>query len=396
MNREEQLMKKTIKELLSIVAIVIAFVLIIPAIAQAKVKATDIDFPGNFYTKEIKSCKAMGDTSFDLNYNINHVKGLIGYDWTTDHNENSNSLTVNHDAITGPIKTFLEATHNAIGNGNEKNIAIAKDLAVAIAKADTLYDSIGYHAVKKKPNCWKNSDVNAKCWYHEYQFARDVFGNYMIGAIWLKPYMTDTEFKVVDKYIKKMYKKFLAPKQGDISERGFYQNANGGIPILLYASWTENKKLAASEINTRFKEINKLYYKDGYINNNTFRGVRAQWYHSYGHNAALGYVYIAQLWGAQVPEKLMNKLIKASEVVNLAILDREKFLDRKFTGKYNGNKTEDPAHARWHTHQDSIAIDTLMLIVTDVKMVDDHVWEQKRDKTGMDDTISFNPNCIAK
>ena len=384
------------KRLITFIALTVATIGCSFTVAEAKVKANDITFPGNFYTKEIKACKPMGDTSFDLNYNVNHVKGLIGYDWTTDHNENSNSLTVNHDAITGPIKTFLEATHNAIGNGNEKNIAIAKDLAVAIAKADTLYDSIGYHAVKKKPNCWKNSDVNAKCWYHEYQFARDVFGNYMIGAIWLKPYMTDTEFKVVDKYIKKMYKKFLAPKQGKITERGFYQNANGGIPILLYASWTENKKLAASEINTRFREMNKLYYKDGYINNNSFRGVRAQWYHSYGHNAALGYVYIAQLWGAQVPEKLMNKLIKASEVVNLAILDREKFLDRKFTGKYNGNKTEDPAHARWHTHQDSIAIDTLMLMVTGVEMEMDLVWLGKRDLTGMDDTISFNPNCIAK
>ena len=97
-----------------------------------------------------------------------------------------------------------------------------------------------------------------------------------------------------------------------------------------------------------------------------------------------------------MPDKLMNKLIKASEVVNLAIVDRDKFLDRKFTGKYNGNKTEDPAHARWHTHQDSIAIDTLMLMVTGVEMEMDLVWLGKRDLTGMDDTISFNPNCIAK
>ena len=60
----------------------------------------------------------------------------------------------------------------------------------------------------------------------------------------------------------------------------------------------------------------------------------------------------------------MNKLVKASELVNLAIEDREAFLSRKFTGKYNSNVSTNPADARWHTHQDSIAIDKLMKIVT--------------------------------
>ena len=50
--------------------------------------------------------------------------------------------------------------------------------------------------------------------------------------------------------------------------------ANGGVPILIYASWTNNRKLAAEEINFRFKEINRLFFDDGYINNNSFRGYR--------------------------------------------------------------------------------------------------------------------------
>ena len=92
----------------------------------------------------------------------------------------------------------------------------------------------------------------------------------------------------------------------------------------------------------------------------------------------------------------MNKLVKASELVNLAILDRDAYLSREFTGEYNGNVSTNPAHARWHTHQDSMAIDTLMKIVTDVDMVNDPVWNSKRKTKGIDDTISFNPNCIAK
>ena len=45
-----------------------------------------------------------------------------------------------------------------------------------------------------------------------------------------------------------------------------------------------------------------------------FRGTRAQWYHSYGLDIALGYVYIANLWGAEVPEKLSNKLVNPTQL----------------------------------------------------------------------------------
>ena len=50
--------------------------------------------------------------------------------------------------------------------------------------------------------------------------------------------------------------------------------ANGGTSILAYASWTNNKELAAKEIDHRFKEMDRLFYEDGYINNNSFRGSR--------------------------------------------------------------------------------------------------------------------------
>ena len=104
-----------------------------------------------------------------------------------------------------------------------------------------------------------------------------------------------------------MYKKFLKPFEFKKQDAEIYQMANGGASTLVYASWTNNKKLAAKEINFRFKEFDKLIYDDGYINNNSFRGYRGQWYHSYGLNITLGYVYVAELWGAKIPEKLQKK-----------------------------------------------------------------------------------------
>ncbi len=395
--------KKQILEFLhfwpmTIVVPILLLLILFPGIANAKVKSNDINFPGNFYTTEIKACKAMGDVSFNTAWNVEHVQGLIGYDWHKDHEENSNSLTVEHKRITGPIKTFLIATHNAIGNGNQKNIDIATDLAVQLAKADTLYDSLGLIGARKAPLCYGGkADPYAPCKYHEYQFARDVFGNYMVAAVWLKPYFTPEEKKIVDKYMKKMYKKFLKPALGKEKEQGFYQMANGGINFLVYASWSDNKKLAAKEMNIRFKEIDDLFFEDGYINNNSFRGVRGQWYHTYGLNSALAYIHIAKLWGAEVPESVMNKVIKASEVANLAIVDREAFLSRELPKKYyNKNHSTDPKHARWHTHQDAIGIGVLMELVAGVELEHDPVYLKKRRQHGIDDTITFNPNCLVK
>ena len=364
--------------------------------AQAKIKSKDINFPGKFYTNKIETCMAMPDTTFELDFYKKRVEGLIGYDWHADHQANSNSLVVNHDNITVPIKVFLAATHNAIGKNEKGNIEIAKKLLVDLAKANTLYDSISIEGLKSKPKCWANNDPNSPCWYHEYEFARGVFSNYMIGALWLKSELTKDEFKIVNKYIKKMYKKFLKPVEFKKQDAGIYQMANGGASTLVYASWTNNKKLAAKEINFRFKEFDKLIYDDGYINNNSFRGYRGQWYHSYGLNITLGYVYVAELWGAKIPEKLQKKINNSAKVANLAITDWKKFKSREFKGK-NRNKISDPSNAIKHTHQMAIAIDKLMEVVTGIKLENDPVYLQKRKmhlKDGIDDLIGFNPNCI--
>ena len=377
-----------------ILLILLSFFVFVPT--QAKIKSEDINFPGKFYTDKIETCETMEDITMSsrLFSDIFRVKGFVGYDWHSDHQKNSTSLTVKHENITEPIKILMLLAHTALSNKDQYNIKEAKDLLIEIAKADTLYNSIGPKGLKDKPKCWKNGNVNAPCWYHEYEFAKGVFGNYMITAIWLKSELDEKEFTIVNSYIKKMYKKFLKPKEFEPSDRGFYQMANAGISTLVYASWTDDKKLAAKEINFRFKEIDSLFYDDGYINNNSFRGVRAQWYHSYGLNPALAYVYIADLWGAKVPDVIIKKLTNASLVVNLAIKDYETFRAREFTGEYNENISEDPKHARKHTHQDSMGIDKLMKLVTGVTLENDPIYLEKRNITEIDDTIGFNPHCL--
>ena len=372
--------------------------------------SSNINFPGKFYTTEIKSCKAMVNTpTFSEASQIKKVKGLIGYDWHADWEANSTSLRPSHNALTLPIQILMTATHNALGNKNQDNVIIAKNLLVDLAKADTLYDSIGYIEVQKKPGCYANGDPNSPCWFHEYQYARNVFARYIITSLWLRDELNEQEFKIVDQYINQMYKKFIKPIEFHKEEKGFYQMANGGMVVLAYASWTNDKELAAKEITHRFKEIDKLFFEDGYINDNSFRGYKGQYYHSLGLDSALGYVYVAKLWGADVPEKIQNKLVKASEVTNLAITDWDKFKSRQHT-EIPFNAILDSKNAAKHTHQQAFALGTLMKIVTGVELEYDAEYSflvknngpvkyngvviGLGDRNGTDAFIGFNPNCI--
>jgi len=366
---------------------------------QAIIKPEDITFANHFYIDQIQACEAM-DKNYTAKFNEQHtvdeVKNLIGYDWHADWEANSNSMNVRHKGITTPITRLMSGTHNAIADDNHESIIIAKKLLVDLAKADTLFNSIGYYEVKKKPGCYAGGDIQAPCWFHQYNFARDVFSNYIITALWLKDELNDQEFKTVNKYINKMYKKFTKPIEFRTEKQGFYQMANGGTGVLAYASWANDKELAAKQITHRFKEIDTLFYEDGYINNNSFRGYRGQWYHSYGLDSALGFVYIAKLWGAEVPTKILDKLTKASDVANLAITDWDKFKSRNYSGAVN-NKIEDPINARKHTHEQAFALDTLMKILINVELANDPVYLKKRKMKmheGVDQLVGFNPNCI--
>jgi len=366
--------------------------------AYAKVKSKDITFPGKYYTKEIKSCSALPSrVKFNNVSTFKTIEDVIGYDWAKFHTETGNSLIVNHDVITVPGKLMLTAIQHAIANNNQTNLDRGKDLLLRIAKADTLYNSISYEELQKKPRCWVNNDPDSPCWYHEFEFAGQTFGNFMIAAIYLKSEFNEKELKEMNRYIEKMYKKFLKPIQFR-KNTGFYAMANGGLSTLVYASWTNDKKLAAKEINHTFNEIDRLFYKDGYIDNNSFRGGRGQWYHSYGVDIALGYVYIAKLWGAEVPEKVHNKLVNSAKVVNLAITNHDKFAERKNPNGLARNRITSKENTQHHTHQMAIAIDTLMEIVVGIKLEHDPKYLQLRNKfhapQGTDDLIGFNPNCI--
>ena len=401
--------KKQILEFLhfwpmTIVVPILLLLILFPGIANAKVKAKDIEFPAGVYTDEIKSCSAIGYASLDQNFDV-WVKGVKsrhsmqdfpGFDWSSYHTKFGDSRDSAHDVITYPAKTFVAAVHNAIGYGNQDKIDQAIQYLIKIAENKTLLNTISLDRLYKKPDCWKNGDPTSPCWYHEYEVAYQSWSIIMIGATQLKPYMTEKEFKIVNKWAKKFWGKYYRPRLKHKGQNGFYAHANGGLGILIYAHWSDNKKLAASEINFRLKRIDYWFMEDGYIKGNSFRNHRAQWYHTYGVNATLGYIWIAKQFGAVIPEKIENKVINSLHVSNLAIEDREQFLSREWKRTRNVNKTVKAGKMDKITHPETLGLDTLMLEMYGIELAHDPVYLNIRIKYGIDNNIGFNPNCIAK
>ena len=143
--------------------------------------------------------------------------------------------------------------------------------------------------------------TSAKCWAHPPPFAAQFAGNYLVAAILLKSKMTDAQRTIVDNYARKLHRKYIKPwYAGARGGREYYQMANGGISELAYAAWSEDKRLASKTFKRMFKDIKGSFYKDGYINNNSFRGVRGFWYHTYGVNSALAVIGLAKAWNVLI------------------------------------------------------------------------------------------------
>ena len=70
---------------------------------------------------------------------------------------------------------------------------------------------------------------------------------------------------------------------------GYYQMGHGAVSMLAYANWHNDKKIAEYTFKTTFQNINyKIWDEEGFIDNNSFRGVRGYWYHSLALNNMLG------------------------------------------------------------------------------------------------------------
>ena len=221
----------------------------------------------------------------------------------------------------------------------------------------------------------------------------------MQQAYLMKDQFTEEQFKIVDKYIDALWKDYVEPwatKELRSGSKGFYQMADGTVSVLSYLAWKDKPEDATKWFDKVVAKADSIIYNDGYIHNNSFRGVRDVWYHSKGVNNLLGIYAIAELWGYKFPKELKQRIDKTVDVLNLGLTDVKKYRERKDPVK-SGNITTDKGHSAYHTHQMAISLDWLIENYTDrdhTIVADDGMWKSKKSAYFVDRNFGFEPKCM--
>ena len=333
---------------------------------QKKIKVNEPSFSSYFYSDYVGSVETELDDepNFDalkkmLGYRVIGIESVVGYDWEKDHSENSNSLNVNHEAISYPARQLFTIAQAARASNDVELIGTSKRLILDIAKADTLSNTTTLAEVKAKGSAvMMEKAIQRRLVNFMPHNAMQFFGNYMVSASLMWPHLSKTERDVLTEYSDRMYKAYVRPIFDSLrkGKTRFSQMANGGIAVLAYAYLKNDSRLAQQTLNQIFQNIDTVFLDDGYIKGSSFRGVRGFWYHTYGVNSALAVVHLAKQWKVEIPEQILKKVTASAKLVNVGIADLGNFESRKSPTGRSSNVSNDPKDARPYVHPMAIAI----------------------------------------
>ena len=342
-----------------------------------------INFPNDLFAHQIKGNKCI----------VAKTEGLPPKDLAKMNAnklfENDTSLTVNHDDLSNRWSELLRQTYKAEATNDTR---LAKDIVatlVYIAKSEALLSTrqVGHST------CWKNGDKNAICQHHTPQHTSFTFNAMMFSAIILKEHINESDKKILSKYFTKAYKKFVKPLAlGSLKDDGFYEWGDGGIGVLAYAHWTNDKNLAYKEIKRRRNSMIKKITKDGYIHNNSFRGNRGYWYHTLGANSMFGYAMLARSFGVDLfqDEYLGPKL----KLVALRTMEGDQdYSSFEKLGTRGNNVSRDPKDAKPHMHQLAVSLPTIMLKEFGMWANNSYTYNRLVKYESIDKFIGFNADC---
>ena len=337
---------------------------------------------------------------------------LTKYDWNKDHEQRSNSIYVNHEKHSNRLALLHGAIVTAIvDNKMKEHGPIIAEVMLAWAEAGVMLNTLTSKEISKLKDegkvdklCYGGAKAkgNKPCISHRPHEAQIYGATYIQQAYLMRDQFTKEQYKIIDEYIDTLYKKYIKPwAEKELTSkkhaRGFIQMADGTISVLSYLAWKDEPGAAAEWIKKGISKADKVVYQDGYIHNNSFRGVRDVWYHSQGVNNLLGLYAIAELWGYKnFPKKLKQKIDKTVDVLNLGLTDLKKYRERKDPSGWQ-NFTKDQAHANYHTHQMAISLDWLIKKYTDrdhTIVANDRMWKSKKSVYFVDRNFGFEPKCM--
>ena len=341
--------------------------------------------------------------------NYDHLMELTEYDWNKDHELRSNSVFVRHEKHSNRLALLHGAIVTAIvDNKMDEHGPLITEVMVAWAKAGVMLNTLTLKEIKKLKDqgkadrtCYGGGKAKgkSKCISHKVLEAQIYGATYIQQAYLMKDQFTKEQFKIVDKYIDTLYKKHIEPWVliSQSEPIGFIQMADGTISVLSYLAWKDKPEEVTKWIKKGIKKANKVIYKDGYINNNSFRGVRDVWYHSQAVNNLLGMYAIAELWGYKnFPKELKQRIDKTVDVLNLGLTDVKTYRKRKDPSKKK-NFTKNQVQATYHVHQMAISLDWLIENYTDrdhTIVANDRMWKSLKSAYFVDRNFGFDPKCM--
>lgn len=263
----------------------------------------------------------------------------------------STSLTVNHEAYSANWQPVLFNSYAAASTTDAQLARTIIDGLKQLARNQRYLNEPGLLTraqALQGPPCYSQG-ANTPCPTHTPRFVARMYANLLISAAVLESFMSDDDRQVLIPWFDQGYRKFVAPELA-ADPAGVYDFANMGLARLAYAALKKDMGLAQQELSARRSEFLKYFEASGYITENSYRGVRGFWYHTYGLDPALSYALVAREWGVNyfTDPRLGPRLAAAVQKTELGIRDHAAF---RTVGNRGSSFSTDPADTHDFVHQ---------------------------------------------
>jgi len=264
----------------------------------------------------------------------------------------STSLTSNKDQYEQNWKDVLSNSYAAAATGNA---ALARTVidGLKVLAANNRYNSepglaTMAEAQRNQGGCYRDGP-GSPCLTHTPRSVARMHANLLIAAVLVEPWMTPADRAVLDPWFAMGQRRFVGP-QSQQDQSGLYDLGNLGMGRLAYAAWTDDMGLASRDIALRRRQILRHIEPSGYIDENSFRGVRGFWYHTYGLDPFLSYALLSRAWGADLlaDPAVQARFRAAVDKTRLGITDPASF---RSVGNRGDAYSTDPADTRDFVHQ---------------------------------------------
>lgn len=353
-------------------------------------KAQNITLPTDFFVEKLQgsACSKFFSSS-RLNSDLKRISEIRSLSITS-----TNTLTVDHDALSSRWTKLLGVSYGAAARGDAASGQKIIGTLVNLAQSNALLDAPSYSSAKRT-QCWADGRSDLPCPLHVVQHTGYTGIAMIYAANVLEEFASADQKRVLDGYFDKIYKKFILPLAANGAKSpGLYEFGDYGLGVLAYARWTNNTRLAKSELRKRRSSFLRKIEADGMLKENSYRGYRGYWYHTLGAESALGYAMVARSFGQdffkdpKLGPRLQNMAIQSVNGGRSYSEFRARALQ-----KTTQNAIKDPAAEIPHMHQFAVSLPSIIKQEYGYAVKTASAYRSKGRIETISKLVGFNADC---